>query len=100
MATVAFQYMLWHNVWHLFTHRLGGALDKVRENRARRAVARRGYRLEKRRRRDERAWDYGTYQIVDPFTDTVVLADRTTGQYGLSIDDVEKWLAGDTPKPG
>lgn len=78
-----------------------GAVDKVRENRVRRAVARRGYHLEKRRRRDVRAWDYDSYQIRDPHTDAIVFADWSTDQgYGLSIDDVEGWLAGDTPKPG
>jgi hypothetical protein len=76
-------------------------LDKVRENRLRRAVERRGFQLQKRRRRDPRAWDYGTYQIVDPILNAVVWADWATGQgYGLTLEDVEEWLAGDTPKPG
>ncbi len=76
-------------------------MDKVRENRVRRAVVRRGFRLEKRRRRDPRAWDYETYQVVDPITETVVLSDTTTPRgYGLTLSDVEAWLEGATPKPG
>jgi len=68
-------------------------VDKIRENRVRRQVGRRGYQLQKRRRMDPRAWDYGTYQIVDVATTTIVWADFNVGQgYGLSIEDVEAWL--------
>jgi hypothetical protein len=37
---------------------------KSLETRLRRAAERRGYRLEKSRRRDPAAYDYGTYQLV------------------------------------
>jgi hypothetical protein len=37
---------------------------KVRENRLRRMAERQGYKLEKSRRRDSRATDYGTYRLV------------------------------------
>lgn len=37
---------------------------KVRENRLRRMAARQGYRLHKTRRIDQRATDYGTYQLT------------------------------------
>lgn len=77
--------------------------DKVRENRARRAVDRRGYTLEKSRRRDPDAWDYGTYQIVDYSNGPggqLVYADWDTGQgWGLTLDDVEGWLGQDGGQP-
>lgn len=38
--------------------------EKVRENRLRRWAEDQGYRLEKSRRRDPRAKDYGTYRLV------------------------------------
>jgi len=44
---------------------MGEGDDKVRENRLRRMAARQGLRLEKSRRRDDRALDYGTYWLVE-----------------------------------
>jgi hypothetical protein len=61
--------------------------EKVRENRARRAVARRGYRLAKTRRRDRAAYDYGSWTIIDPATGGTVHA-------APSLADVEAWLDG------
>ena len=69
-------------------------VDKVRENRARRAVARRGYQLRKTRRRDPRAYDYQTYEVRDPHANVgeqVVWGFPFRG-FGLSLDDVEAWL--------
>ena len=65
---------------------------KVRENRARRRLARRQpeCRLFKTRRRDPQAFDYGTYMIVD-----VVQAERRFWRepgYGLTLDEVEAWI--------
>ena len=72
-------------------------VDKVHENKLRRMVKRRGYRLEKRKRKDPAAWDYGTYQIVDQRSGAVVYCDFTMGQgYGLSLEDVERWLGVET----
>jgi len=42
--------------------------NKSRENRARRVAERRGFRLEKSRRRDPRSVGYGQYQLIDPST--------------------------------
>jgi hypothetical protein len=77
-------------------------VDKTYENRLRRQVERRGYKLQKIRRHDPTAWDYGTYQIVDTYTNTVVYTDYSVAGrgYGLSLEDVETWLAGETPRPG
>jgi hypothetical protein len=62
---------------------------KIRENAARRAVARRGYRLEKTRRRDPAAFDYGSWKITDPATGGVILA-------APGLPEVEAWLNGRT----
>jgi hypothetical protein len=48
--------------------------DKVRENRVRRAAERQGLRLIKSRRRDENAWDHGTYGLLSAETSAVVWA--------------------------
>jgi hypothetical protein len=60
--------------------------DKVRENRARRAAARQGFKLIKSKRRDPRALDYSTWTIINSQTGAVEKGDRMT------IDDVEQFL--------
>jgi hypothetical protein len=57
----------------------------VRQSRARRAVARRGYRLANTRRRDRSACDYGSWKITDPTTGALVHA-------APSLTDAEAWL--------
>jgi hypothetical protein len=49
--------------------------------------------MEKSRRRDTRAVDYGTYRLVDPATNTVV-SYAPPSLYGLTLDDIEKALLG------
>lgn len=65
--------------------------EKIRENRLRRAAARQGLALRKTRRRDPRAYDFGTYQLVDVRTNTLVAGDQSG--FGLTLDDVEACLA-------
>jgi hypothetical protein len=65
--------------------------EKVRENRLRRMAERQGLQLQKSRRRDPRAVDYGTYMLVNPRLNAVVAYGLQSG-YGLSLDDVEKAL--------
>lgn len=65
--------------------------EKVREDRLRRRAARQGLRLMKSRRRDRRAIDYGTYQLVNPHTHALVSYGLSAG-YGLSLDEVEEAL--------
>lgn len=68
--------------------------EKVRENRLRRMADRRGYQLQRSRRRDPNAWDYGTYQLVDAYTRFPVAANWDTRQgYGLSLDEIEAFMA-------
>jgi hypothetical protein len=69
------------------------AASKAWESRIRRMANRQGLRLEKSRRRDTRAVDYGTYRLVDPATNTVVSYGGAT-PYGLSLDEIEKALLG------
>ena len=45
---------------------------KVYENRLRRVADRQGYRLEKSRRRDERAITFGLYRLVDRLTGDII----------------------------
>ena len=65
--------------------------DKVRENRLRRMAERQGYILQKSKRRDPRARDFGLYTIVDADTNGVI-AQRGGSASGLNIDQVEAWL--------
>lgn len=57
---------------------------------------RNGLLLQKSRRRDPRAGDYGGYFLV--------MADRNAlpgnQSFGLSLDDVERWLADSEAKAG
>ena len=66
-------------------------LDKVRENRLRRAAERQGLRLVKSRRRDQRALGYGKFMLIDPETNTVVTG-ATGGLPTMQLDDVEHYL--------
>ncbi|WP_142256604.1 hypothetical protein [Mycobacterium colombiense] len=64
---------------------------KIYENRLRRVADRRGYRLEKSRRRDERAITFGLYRLVDLLTGDIIgagLLDHAPGGFGLELSDV------------
>lgn len=65
--------------------------DKVKENRLRRVAERRGLRLEKSRRRDPQAMDFGGFMLIDSYRNFVV-AGAHPYAYSLSLDDVEKSL--------
>lgn len=62
---------------------------KARENLARRAAARQGFRLTKIRRYDPRALDYGKYNLIDVAAGAKTLP-RTMSQ--ITLDEVEKRL--------
>lgn len=67
--------------------------DKVRENRLRRMADRRGWDLRKSRRRDSGALDFGTYQLVEPSRNALVLGDSDlAGGFGMSLDQIEDFL--------
>ena len=64
--------------------------EKVRENRLRRMAERQGLRLMKTRRRDPRAYDFGTYMLIDARTDGIVAAGAHETGYGLTLDEIER----------
>jgi hypothetical protein len=66
--------------------------EKVRENRLRRMAERQGLRLMKTRRRDPRAYDFGTYMLIDARTDGIVAAGSHETGYGLTLDEIERRL--------
>lgn len=70
-----------------------GNTVKVRENLVRRIAARQGYRLEKSRRRDPRALDYGRYNLVDEFTGEYILETQLR-VHCWTLSQVQEWLEG------
>ncbi|AUM17197.1 MULTISPECIES: hypothetical protein [Rhodococcus] len=66
---------------------------KVYENKIRRIADRQQLRVEKSRRRDPNASDFGTYRVVDVRTGGVVACEHHTG-YGLTLTDVHRYLIG------
>jgi hypothetical protein len=63
--------------------------EKVHENRVRRMAERQGLRLQKSRRRDPRALDYGVYVLIDNARNAVVSGESK------SLADIERYLTGD-----
>lgn len=65
--------------------------SRVDENRVRRMAARQGLVVNKSRRRDPNALDYGRYWIVEPRRN--VIATSLEGQeHGITLEEVEAWL--------
>jgi hypothetical protein len=54
--------------------------EKTRENQLRRALARRGYRLQRTRRRDPHALDYGRYSLFELKTGRLRLDNLTLAE--------------------
>lgn len=65
---------------------------KVFENRLRRAAERQGYILEKSRRRDTRAKDFGRFRILADARD--IDHARQTIPFTLTANEVEQFLSG------
>jgi hypothetical protein len=63
--------------------------DKVYENRLRRMAERQGLRLQKSRRRDPLALDFGVYVLIDNATGVAVAGESR------SLPDIERYLIGD-----
>lgn len=68
---------------------------KVFENRLRRAAERQGLRLEKSRRRDPNAIDFGRYALIDPTYGGAVHDAAPWGIHALDAEDVAIYLWGD-----
>jgi hypothetical protein len=66
---------------------MGG--EKVRENRLRRMAKRQRLALQKSRRRDSRAHDYGRYWLLSSTDNTIAAG----GASGLTLDEVEGFLS-------
>lgn len=64
---------------------------KTRENRLRAIAKRRGLVLNKSRRRDPRAIDYGGYMLSDMYRNTVVFG-ADPYAFSASLDDIEAYL--------
>jgi hypothetical protein len=67
-------------------------MDKVLENRLRLTAERYGYKLERSRRRDPRAPDYGLYALVDPRTRGTINPASIVSKYGWTLEEVEHFL--------
>lgn len=71
--------------------------EKVRENRIRRMAGRQGFVLVKSRRRDERALDYGLFDLVNASGQSVMTGE-TDYSFKFTLDQVEAFLLkGDAP---
>lgn len=70
---------------------LSNVNEKTRENRPRRKARRQGLVLQKSRARDPRNPTYGTYCLVNEYTNTLEYGDYSNG-YGLDLDGVEAAL--------
>ena len=73
--------------------------DKVRENRLRRKAARLGLILQKSRRRDPDALDFGLYVLRDEVNGNPIHAD-IIGRFvhSLTLDDVEGYLTDESTR--
>jgi hypothetical protein len=65
--------------------------DQSREDELRRMAHRQGMALEKSRKRNPDAPGYGTYQLVDRETGTIVALGPPSG-FGLTADEIEEIL--------
>ena len=59
--------------------------ERVRENKVRRIAQRRGFRVERSRRRDPQALDYARYWLIR-------VEDKEEMLSRVELDDVEEWL--------
>jgi hypothetical protein len=67
------------------------SIDKIRENRVRRAAERQRFSLRKSRRRDLNAYDFNGYMLINPETNSVVLGGHPY-DYSATLDHVEEYL--------
>jgi hypothetical protein len=72
-------------------------VDRVRENRMRRAAERRGLVLRRSPRKDASAPDYGGYQICDKHDGRIRLGGS---DYAATLDDVAIFFNDDVGRPG
>ena len=68
--------------------------EKLGEHRVRRMAERRSLRLDRSRRRDPSASDYGRYLLRDVNTRVIVAGTTSTGTALWTLEQVEAYLAG------
>ena len=67
--------------------------EKVRENKLRRIAARRGLMLQRSKRRDPDALDFGKYWLVDISSNGVIFGGPgVTGFPDADLDEIEAYL--------
>lgn len=66
--------------------------EKVQENRLRRKADRQGLRLEKSRRRDPQAIDYGRYRLVDARHNAVAFG-AASFDFEATLEEIEDYLS-------
>jgi hypothetical protein len=66
--------------------------NKTHENRIRRVAERRGLRLVKSRRRDDRALGYGMFKLINPEHGGAVNPDESAGRGWASLETIEQTL--------
>jgi hypothetical protein len=76
----------------------GDVTQDEREKRLRRMAHLQGLALEKSRKRDPRAPGYGTYQLVDRETGTIVALGPSSG-FGLTAGEIEQILTDTAQQP-
>lgn len=70
---------------------MGSSSGKEKENRLRQMAERRGFSLEKSRRRDREAPDFGRFRIIGAVENSVVFGAEPYA-FSATLEDVEKWL--------
>lgn len=65
--------------------------QKVRENRLRKMAERQKLYVQKSKRRDKRAHDFGRYRIVDE-RNVIVVGGKDIGDFTMTLDEVETYL--------
>lgn len=78
---------------------MSSTAEKVAENKIRRAAARQGLLLQKSRRRDPRAIDYGGYMLVDMQLNAVVFGAHPNA-YSASLEEVAEFLKSPKKRSG
>jgi hypothetical protein len=69
---------------------------KVLEQRARRVAERQGLALQRSKRRDPHAPDFGLYRLVDPNLNAVIAGARPW-DFSMNLAEIVDWLLDDRP---
>jgi hypothetical protein len=67
--------------------------EKAREQRARSQARRQGLRLTKSRVRNPESVEYGTFGLIDPMTNGLVVGESWARGFGYTLDEIETYLS-------